>query len=167
MITLPHEGAVVFASSWAVGAVLWAALVGLQTMRGRPARLLVQLRRTALVAGILTVLGVGAVVWVRPAWAGLGMVYGAGVVALAARWLARSLRQASEMGALEPPPAERRSRILGRAWRGLLGTSVLLAAVGVADLVWWRGWPAVFDFVVAGAVLVLGLAYRREARALA
>lgn len=155
-----------FASFWAVGGILWAAAVGLQAMRGHTDWLLDHLPLATRAAVGLTALGIAFAFLLRPAWAGLAMAYGMGVVAVAARWLHRSLERARALGGLELPPPERRAEILRRAGAGLLALWAGVTMVGVADLLWWRGWPALFDFLAAAAVLGLAAAYRREARTL-
>jgi hypothetical protein len=107
--------------------------------------------------------GVLTTFWVHPIWLGLAVAY----VGLVTTWLARrvskSLRLALALGGFESPPRVRRSAILRRVSRALILGALVVAVLATLDAA-WRGWPALFDYLLVLVLLVPAVIYRRQAR---
>lgn len=159
-----ETGAVIAASAGVVGG-LWGGMVSVRAATRGPQWALDHLRKALPIALMLLVIGGAFLLLVSPGWVGAALVYVFGLVAWMARSVARSLEKVREAGGFTPLSPGRQAVILSRTARWLLIGGGVIAAVAVYDFS-WRGWPAVFDLVLAGALLLPGYRIRQQAAAL-
>ncbi len=141
---------------------LWGGLVSVRAATRGPQWALDHLRTAFPVAVTLLIASVAVMVLIRPAWVGVGLIYVSGVVAWMARSVARSLERVRAAGAFGSLPPDRQSAILSRTSRWLLVGGGVIVLVFVFDYL-WRGWPALFDLLLAAALLVPGWRIRHQA----
>ncbi len=160
-----ETGAVIAACAGVLGG-LWGGLVSVRAATRGPGWALDHLKRARPVSVTLMLVGIAVLFLVGPSWVGLALIYVFGIIAWMARSVARSLEKVRQLGGFVPLPPDRQAAILARASRWLLiGGSVILL-VAIVDLS-WRGWPALFDLLLAAALLVPGFRIRRQGEALA
>jgi len=149
VIELSDTAATVAISCTVVGALAWFAFlsVGSAAHAGGWARR--HMRTIAIGAAVLGATGLVALLWLRPVWLGIALVYIAGIIWVMARSVRATLRRVEAIGGAEITPGRRRLLLLTTAkWMWTVAAG--LVVVTVVDWV-WRGPLALADAVL-GAV---------------
>lgn len=163
MISLTVAQSVVAASTVGVVAGLWGAFVSVRSAVLGPEWALEHMKRVLPAFIVVTGLGVLVMIWVRPIWVGLSVVYVGMVLVIFARRIGRSLAHVQAYGDLDPLPKDRQAAVLEKASWSLLAGGLIVMGLAVLDVT-ARGWQAAFDFLLAGALLVPGFLYARTYR---
>lgn len=164
MITLSLEAAVDVVATVGVLGGLWGGTVSTRSAIHGPEWAMRHLRRTLPIAIALSVVAIAVVVFIRPAWVGMGVLYTTGMIAFMSRGVSRSLQHVAETGGFTPVTPEGRRRILLRSARMLLFVGGFLVVVALVDQQ-WRGDPARYDWVLAAMMLIPGLLVWKRANA--
>lgn len=159
-----ETGAVIAASAGVLGG-LWGGLVSVRAATRGPQWALDYLKKSFPLMIVLVVVGIAVTLLVSPTWVGISLAYVGGVIAWMSWTVSRSLERVREAGTFEPLPPDRQAAILLRAARWLLIGGALIVVVAIFDYS-WRGWPAVFDLVLAAALLVPGYRIKKQGEAL-
>lgn len=159
-----QTGAAIVALAGVLGG-LWGGMLSVRAAVRGPEWVLKHLKRVYPVAMALVAAGIAVMILVSPRWVGVGLIYVTGIVAWMARRVSRTLERVRATGTFEPLPADRQAAILLRASRWLLIGGAVIAAVAVVDYL-WRGWPAVFDLLLAAVMLIPGFRIRKQAAGL-
>ena len=163
MTELSLEAAVDVVAVVGVLGGLWGGTVSTRAALNGPEWAMEHLRKTYPIAIALSVLSLAVLVFVRPAWVGIGVLYTTGMVAFMSRGVSRTLQRVADSGGLTPMTQEGRQRILLRSARMLLFVSAVLIVIALFDYR-WRGAPALFDWVLVAIMLIPGVMVWRRAQ---
>jgi hypothetical protein len=154
VIELQPEAATMVVGVAAILVSAWGAALSIRSAARGPRWALGHISsiRPVIVGG----LGFGLVllVAVRPAWAGLAVMYVAATALLLSVMLRRGLTRLDALGGLDDLPIERRRAIVQRARRLILGAGLVLGVLGVGGSVAGVG-PVAWIPAALGVTLVV------------
>jgi pimeloyl-ACP methyl ester carboxylesterase len=159
-----ETGAVIAAFAGVLGG-LWGGLVSVRAATRGPQWALDYLKRWYPILLGMVLVSIAVLLLVSPGWVGVSLIYVSGIVAWMARSVTKSLQKVRGAGVFEPLPPDRQAVILSRAARWLMIGGGAILVVAILDFT-WRGWPAAFDLVLAGALIIPGLRIRSQAEQL-
>lgn len=152
MIQLDAGGATAAVSVVVVAAVMWFAFVSVGAAANEPAWARRQIRRVVPASAVIAAAGLVGLLWVRPVWVGLAVIYVAAVVGFMARSVQAGLRRADAIGGAGISQMRRRLLLL-RTSRWMWIAAAVLVVVTLVD--WrWRGAAAVADGVLVAVFAV-------------
>lgn len=164
-VTLTRETAVIVVLTAGVLGGLWGGMISVFATLNGPDWAVKHLRRTYPIALAATVASVAVLVFVRPLWVGVGVVYVTGIIAWMSRNVTRTLERLRAGGEFEDLPLERRRAVLMRSGRWLLIAGAAFAVFAIFDYR-WRGSAALFDWVLVALLVIPGLLVVQKARSL-
>ena len=151
MIALSNDAAIVVAGFVVILAVGWGANMSVRSAANGPQWAMDHLSGLRRLWPGLIGLGVVAMVVFSPIWLGLSVVYVVASVWFLSATLLRNLHRLHTLEGFVDIGIERRTEILSRARRYLIGGGVALGVLGAATLTYGVvGWVA----ILLGAVLV-------------
>ena len=151
MIALSNDAAIVVAGFVVILAVGWGANMSVRSAANGPQWAMDHLSGLRRLWPGLIGLGVVAMVVFSPIWLGLSVVYVVASVWFLSATLLRNLHRLHTLEGFVDIGIERRTEILSRARRYLIGGGVALGLLGAATLTYGVvGWVA----ILLGAVLV-------------
>lgn len=159
-MTLGVGGATAAVGTTAVLVAAWGGWLSIGASRRGPGWARAHLEAWRYGPWILALAGAGAALAVVPIWVGLGILYIATVTGLLMRQVRRRLEIVEEAyGRFDSPGGA--PPISRRAGAYLMGGGVVLALLGVADLL-VRGWSGIFTPALAATLAVVGWVVRRQ-----
>lgn len=157
MIELSDDAAIAVAGLVVILAVGWGANMSVRSAANGPQWAMDHLSGLRRVWPGLIGLGVVAMVVFSPIWLGLAVIYVVASIWFLAATLLRNLHRLHTLDGFADIGIERRTEILARARRYLIGGGVVLGLVGAATLTYGVvGWVAILlGVVLVGTALLL------------
>jgi hypothetical protein len=151
MIALGPDAALVVAGLAAILAVGWGANLSVRSAANGPQWAMEHLTGLRRLWPGLIALGAAAMVVFSPIWVGLSVIYIVAALWFLSATLLRNLHRLHTLEGFVDIGIERRTEILARARRYLIGGGIVLGLLGAASLTYGIiGWVA----ILLGAVLV-------------
>ena len=157
MIELSDDAAIAVAGLVVVLAVGWGANMSVRSAASGPQWAMEHLGRLRRLWPALIGLGVAAMLLFSPIWLGLSVIYVVASVWFLSATLLRNLHRLHTLEGFVDIGVERRTEILARARRYLIGGGVFMALLGAASLTYGVvGWVAILlGVVLIGTALLL------------
>ena len=157
MIALSDDAAIAVAGLVVILAVGWGANMSVRSAANGPQWAMEHLNGLRRLWPGLIALGVVATVAFTPIWLGLAVVYVVASVWFLSATLLRNLHRLHTLDGFVDIGIERRTEILARARRYLIGGGVVMALLGAASLTYGVvGWVAILlGVVLIGTALLL------------